>query len=119
LAENSGTLRGQLELEGFAVPPARTQITSVVLGDPAVAVRVSDAALACGVFAQPIGPPAVPLAESGLRLTVMASHRAGELRAAARVLARAARGAGIEPAGPPQEIAPDAGGVFDFEARAA
>jgi len=54
---------------------------------------------------------------SGLRLAVMASHRAGELRAAARALGLAAREAGFDPA-KQFEHAP-AGEVFDFEARAA
>jgi hypothetical protein len=59
----------------------------------------------------------------------MASHRAEELRAAARILGQVARAAGFEPA---PDAEPELGttdrdepqlepsrGVFDFEARAA
>ncbi len=119
LAENSRTLRGQLELEGFEVVPAPAQIVTLVLGDPELAVRMAEAALARGVLAQAIGPPAVGPAGAGLRLTVMASHRPGELRAAARVLAAAARDVGFDPAAAPSAAATPAVGVFDFEARAA
>jgi glycine C-acetyltransferase/8-amino-7-oxononanoate synthase len=122
LAENARMLRQQLELEDFDVLPARTHIVSVVLGDAALALRVGDAAVARGVFAQAIGPPAVAPEDAGLRLTAMASHRSGELRAAARVLAAAARDVGLDPVEtratePPP--APERAGVFDFEARAA
>ena len=49
-----------------------------------------------GVFAQAIRPPTVPAGSSRLRLAVMATHRADELRAAARVIGRAARELGLE-----------------------
>jgi glycine C-acetyltransferase/8-amino-7-oxononanoate synthase len=119
LATNSSALREQLELEGFDVLPGRAHIVSLVLGGPGLAVRVSDGAVARGVFAQTIGPPAVAPEGAGLRLTAMASHRAGELRAAARVLAAAAREAGVEPRSARADEPPEAAGVFDFEARAA
>jgi glycine C-acetyltransferase/8-amino-7-oxononanoate synthase len=115
LASNSVTLREALELEGFEVIPGQSQILSVVLGDPELALRISEAALARGLCVQAIGPPAVAPAGAGLRMTVMASHRTGELRAAARVLALATRDVGVAHAAPPGEVAR----VFDFEARAA
>ena len=54
-----------------------------------------------GVFAQAIRPPTVPDGTSRLRLAVMASHTAEQLRAAARVIGHAARDLGISapPAG--------------------
>ena len=52
-----------------------------------------------GIFAQGIRPPTVPDGSSRLRLTVMATHRAGELHHAARVIAAAARDLGV--AAPP------------------
>ena len=97
-------------------------------------MRICEAALAQGVFAQAIRPPTVPPMTSRLRLAVMASHREEELRAAARMLGRAARAAGFEPrmhaapvrADVPEEAVPSAdpmrADIFDFErpqARAA
>ena len=116
----------------------------LVVGDAELAMRICEAALTRGVFAQAIRPPTVPPMTSRLRLAVMASHREEELRAAARTLGQAARAAGFEPrhvrpasaaaaarAGEPSRARPcrrpidatpeDApppprAGVFDFEA---
>jgi glycine C-acetyltransferase/8-amino-7-oxononanoate synthase len=63
-----------------------------------MAMRVCEAALERGVFAQAIRPPTVPEGTSRLRLAVMATHTKDELREAARVLGRAALIAGFRPA---------------------
>jgi glycine C-acetyltransferase/8-amino-7-oxononanoate synthase len=149
LVANGAALRAALRGEGFDVGESRTQIVPLVVGDASLAVRMCEAALANGVFAQAIRPPTVPPMTSRLRLAVMSSHRAEELRAAARTLAHAARAVGFSPqatvgsaaasaadvagaAGAASaegasargvadfdELAPVAPGVFDFEARAA
>ncbi len=141
LAANAAALRDALGHEGFAVPPARTPILSLVIGDPQLALRICEAAFAGGVVAQAIGPPTVAPTTSRLRLTVMATHREEELRAAARTLGAACRAAGLDPRarlaavqepvddrpqggdeptavrGPGHVQAPPArAGVFDFEA---
>jgi 8-amino-7-oxononanoate synthase len=99
LAENATALRSELERQGFAVSASQTQIVPLVLGDAPLAVAVCEAALEKGVFAQAIRPPTVAPGTSRLRLAVMASHTPEELRAAARVIGRAARAAGVRPAG--------------------
>jgi 8-amino-7-oxononanoate synthase len=97
LAANAAALRDELAHEGFDVRGSRTQIVPLVIGDANLAVRICDAGLAGGVFAQAIRPPTVPANTSRLRLAVMASHHEEELRAAARTISRAARAAGFEP----------------------
>jgi glycine C-acetyltransferase/8-amino-7-oxononanoate synthase len=97
LQGNAAALRSELEREGFDVGDSRTQILPIVVGDAELAVDLCEAALERGVFAQAIRPPTVPPMTSRLRLAVMASHRADELRAAARVLAQAARAVGFDP----------------------
>jgi glycine C-acetyltransferase/8-amino-7-oxononanoate synthase len=97
LKANADAFRDALDAEGFDVSGSRTQIVTLVVGEPEVAVKLCDAALARGVFAQAITPPTVPPMTSRLRLAVMASHRAEELAAAARVLAQAARAVGFDP----------------------
>jgi hypothetical protein len=62
-----------------------------------MALRLCDGALTRGVFAQPVVPPAAPAAGSCVRMVVMASHRSEELRAAAPVIAQAARAIGFDP----------------------
>jgi glycine C-acetyltransferase/8-amino-7-oxononanoate synthase len=97
LALRASALREELQREGFDTRGSRTQIVPLVVGDAALAVRICEAALLAGVFAQAIRPPTVPPGTSRLRLAVMASHTEDELRAAARALAGAAREAGFEP----------------------
>jgi 8-amino-7-oxononanoate synthase len=108
LADNAAVLRSALHDEGFDVRGSRTQIVPLIVGDAKLAVKVCDAALTDGVFAQAIRPPTVPPMTSRLRLAVMASHRAEELRTAAGVIGRAARAAGFDPRAVP----------FDHEAPA-
>jgi glycine C-acetyltransferase/8-amino-7-oxononanoate synthase len=91
LQANAVTLRRELERQGFAAAGPSTHIVPLILGDAERAVRVCEATLREGVFAQAIRPPTVPPMTSRLRLAVMASHRTEELRWAARVLAEAAR----------------------------
>lgn len=88
-------LRAQLAEAGLAVQPGAMPIVPLVIGDPHAAVAVADEALARGVLAQAIRPPTVPEGTSRLRLVATAAHGEGELRAAARIVAGAARaGAG-------------------------
>jgi glycine C-acetyltransferase/8-amino-7-oxononanoate synthase len=124
LQANANTLRDELDREGFEVTGSATQIVPLVVGDAHLAMRVCEAALERGVFAQAIRPPTVPEGTSRLRLAVMASHTRSELRDAARTLSRAALAAGWQPsAGEPILAAQDAGrarGVlFDAEAEPA
>jgi 8-amino-7-oxononanoate synthase len=86
LRRNGDVLRGALAAEGLDPGPSETQIVPLVIGQPQPAVQVSERALDRGVFAQAIRPPTVPPNTSRLRLTVMASHTASELRWAAQVL---------------------------------
>jgi glycine C-acetyltransferase/8-amino-7-oxononanoate synthase len=98
LHANAQVLRGELAREGFDVSGSTTQIVPLIVGDAATAMRVCEAALERGVFAQAIRPPTVATGTSRLRLAVMATHTKDELREAARALGRAALQAGFRPA---------------------
>ena len=98
LQANAAVLRDELAREGFDVSGSTTQIVPLVIGDPAQAMAISEAALAKGIFAQAIRPPTVPAGTSRLRLAVMASHTRPELREAARTIGQAALRAGFRPA---------------------
>jgi glycine C-acetyltransferase/8-amino-7-oxononanoate synthase len=98
LQANADVLRGELAREGFDVAGSSTQIVPLIIGEAPAALRVCEAALERGVFAQAIRPPTVAPGTSRLRLAVMATHTKDELREAARVLGRAALQAGFRPA---------------------
>jgi glycine C-acetyltransferase/8-amino-7-oxononanoate synthase len=116
LRANAAELRSALAGEGFDAATSSTHIMPLVLGEPEATVRACELALERGVFAQAIRPPTVPPMTSRLRLAVMASHRPGELHAAARVLGGAVRAAGVEPrAAQVAELSQPAAGVFDVE----
>ena len=95
LRRNAATLRETLSGYGLDLGGSRTQIVPVVVGDARRAMALSEHALERGVFAQAIRPPTVPQGTSRLRLAVMATHTAEELRRAARVIGRSARELGI------------------------
>jgi glycine C-acetyltransferase/8-amino-7-oxononanoate synthase len=97
LADNAATLRDELAREGFDVSGPETQIVPLIVGEADLAMRICEAALEQGVFAQAIRPPTVPDGTSRLRLAVMASHTRAELRDAARILAQAGLRNGFRP----------------------
>jgi 8-amino-7-oxononanoate synthase len=97
LHANGEAMREALAREGFDVAGSETQIIPLIVGDAATAMRMTEAALELGVFAQAIRPPTVPEGTSRLRLAVMASHTKAELRDAAGALGRAALKAGFRP----------------------
>ncbi|HJS97394.1 MAG TPA: 8-amino-7-oxononanoate synthase [Solirubrobacteraceae bacterium] len=136
LRVNAAAMRAGLEAEGFGVRGSSTHVLAIVVGDPELTVRICEQALGRGVFAHALTAPAVAAAASRVRLTVMASHRAEELRAAAGILGQVARSMGFDPrasimfAEPDEEVyetepveayAAEQTGPFDYEqaARAA
>jgi glycine C-acetyltransferase/8-amino-7-oxononanoate synthase len=117
LQGNAAVLRAELDVAGFDLRGARTQIVPLVIGDAELTMKICEAALARGVFAQGIRPPTVQMGTSRLRLAVMASHREEELRAAARTLAQVARAAGFEPRSRLSAVpSSSSAGIFDGEA---
>ena len=95
LRRNAAVLREALAGYGLDLGGSRTQVVPVVVGDARRTMALCEHALEDGVFAQAIRPPTVPEGTSRLRLAVMATHAADELRSAARVIGRAARELGI------------------------
>ncbi len=97
LRANAAALRDGLTPRASTCAGRAPTSSRSTIGEPALALRLGEAALARGVFAQAVGPPATPATSSCLRLTAMASHRSEELLAAGRVLAQAARAVGLDP----------------------
>jgi glycine C-acetyltransferase/8-amino-7-oxononanoate synthase len=97
LRANAEVLRDELAREGFDVSGACTHLIPVLIGRPELALRIVDAALEDGVFAEALVPPLVADGAARLRVAPMASHSRAELREAARVLGRAAMRCGFRP----------------------
>jgi 8-amino-7-oxononanoate synthase len=95
LRRAAATLREGLTGYGLDLGGSRTQVVPVMVGDARRAMALCERALERGVFAQAIRPPTVPQCTSRLRLAVMATHSADELRSAARMIGHAARELGI------------------------
>lgn len=110
LAANARALRRSLASEGFLVKDDDMHIVPLVVGDERDTLRLCQATIEQGVFAQAIRPPTVPAGTSRLRLAAMASHTASDMRLAAGVLARVARKLGLDPAAigsPPGDPEPE------------
>jgi 8-amino-7-oxononanoate synthase len=98
LRSNARALRGALAAEGFPVASdLEMHIVPLIVGDERAAMRLCQAAIERGVFAQAIRPPTVAPGSSRLRLAAMASHTASELQMAAGVFGKAARDLGLDP----------------------
>jgi 8-amino-7-oxononanoate synthase len=91
LRSNARVLRRALAAEGCPTEDVEMHIVPLIVGEERATMRLCEAALAGGVFAQAIRPPTVAAGTSRLRLAVMASHTADELRHAARVIGDGAR----------------------------
>ena len=79
LLNNARWFRGELRDSGFSVPDYPTQIISVVLGRPDVAVRFSERLMEKRIFVSAIRPPTVPAGTSRLRIGIMATHTKEDL----------------------------------------
>jgi 8-amino-7-oxononanoate synthase len=95
LQANAAALGEALADEGLALGATETQIVPLLVGDAATTMELCEGAIERGVFAQGIRPPTVPEGSSRLRLTAMATHRAAELRHAAKQIASVAREIGL------------------------
>ncbi|HZJ28857.1 MAG TPA: aminotransferase class I/II-fold pyridoxal phosphate-dependent enzyme, partial [Solirubrobacterales bacterium] len=107
LRANSECLREALSEAGVRTGPSRSQVVTVPAGDGLALGEARERALAAGVLVGTVQPPQLPVGEAALRLSVMATHRGAELRAAAQVIADASRGAGIAAAAPLRAVSDD------------
>lgn len=66
--------RSGAEQLGLAVCASTTPIQPLIVGDPEMAVRLSDALRAAGILVMAIRPPTVPAGTARLRITFSATH---------------------------------------------
>jgi len=95
LWENARFFKSGLEGLGFNTGLSQSPITPVIVGDGALAMRLSDRLFAEGVFAQGIAFPTVAHDRARVRTIVTAGHTRGELQFALDVFSKVGRELGI------------------------
>ena len=87
--ENGELLRRSLAEAGVPPMPGRGAVIAVPTGDEEVTAAAWRAAFDAGVYVNAVAYPAVPRGKGVLRLSVMATHTADQLRRAAEIVAAA------------------------------
>jgi glycine C-acetyltransferase len=94
---NTRFFKAGLQQLGFATGGSQSPITPVIVGEGALAMRLSDRLFEEGVFAQGIGFPTVAKDKARVRTIVTATHTPGELQFALDAFAKVGRELGIIP----------------------
>ena len=81
LHENARYFRGAIQEAGFKPLPGETPIVPIIVGETALAIRMSDLLLERGVFVTGFGFPVVPKGEARVRCQVSAAHSTDDLDA--------------------------------------
>src|SRR5437867_8565473 len=95
LWENTRFFKADLEAPGFDTGLSRSPITPVIVGEGALAMKLSDRLFEEGVFAQGIAYPTVARDKARVRTIVTATHTRDELQFALDVFGRVGRELGI------------------------
>jgi glycine C-acetyltransferase len=95
LWENTRFFKQGLQTLGFDTGLSESPITPVIVGDGALAMRLSDRLFEEGVFAQGIGFPTVPKGKARVRTIVTATHTREELQFALDVFKKVGSELGI------------------------
>ena len=97
LWENTRFFKAGLQTLGFDTGVSESPITPVIVGDAALAMKLSDRLFEEGVFAQGIGFPTVARGRARVRTIVTATHTQDELQFALDCFERVGRELGILP----------------------
>ena len=95
LHENARYFRAAIQEAGFNPLPGETPIVPIIVGETALAIRMSDLMLERGVFVTGFGFPVVPQGQARVRCQVSAAHTKDDLDAVVAAFKDAGRVAGI------------------------
>ncbi len=95
LWENTRFFKKGLEDLGFNTGISQTPITPVIVGEGALAMRLSDRLFEEGVFAQALAFPTVPHGKARVRTIVMATHTQEDLSIALKAFEKVGKELGI------------------------
>jgi glycine C-acetyltransferase len=93
--DNTAFFKGELKRLGFNTGVSETPITPVIVGEGALAMKLSDELFAAGVFAQGIAFPTVARDKGRVRTIVTATHSQQELEQALAAFAKVGKTLGI------------------------
>ena len=97
LWDNTRFFKAGLTKLGFNTGVSESPITPVIVGDGALAMKLSDRLFQAGVFAQGIAAPTVPVGKARVRTIVTATHTRDELQFALDAFAAVGRELEIVP----------------------
>jgi glycine C-acetyltransferase len=95
LWDNARFFKSGLQSLGFDTGASESPITPVIVGDAALAMKLSDVLFDNGVFAQGIGFPTVPRGKARVRTIVTTTHTRDELQFALDCFAKVGRSLGV------------------------
>ena len=95
LWDNTRFFKSGLQSLGFDTGASESPITPVIVGDAALAMKLSDVLFENGVFAQGLGFPTVPRGKARVRTIVTATHTRDELQFALDCFANVGRSIGV------------------------
>jgi glycine C-acetyltransferase len=95
LHENARWFRAALREAGFRPLEGETPIIPVILGETALAIRMSDALLEEGVFVTGFGYPVVPQGQARVRCQVSTAHTREHLETAVAAFKKVGRKLGV------------------------
>jgi len=79
LRENAAYFRAAIQEAGFHPLPGETPIVPIIVGETALAIRMSEMLLDRGVFVTGFGFPVVPQGQARLRCQISAAHSRADL----------------------------------------
>ncbi|MBY0490005.1 MAG: glycine C-acetyltransferase [Gemmatimonadaceae bacterium] len=95
LHENARYFRAAIQEAGFHPLPGETPIVPIIVGETALAIRMSDLLLERGVFVTGFGFPVVPQGQARVRCQVSAAHTKEDLDAVVSAFKSAGKVAGL------------------------
>ncbi len=95
LRENTTYFRGAITEAGFTPIPGETPIVPIIVGETALAIRMSEMMLDEGIFVTGFGFPVVPQGHARIRCQLSAAHTRDDLDTAVRAFTRVGRKLGL------------------------
>lgn len=95
LRDNSQYFRSAIEEAGFKPLAGETPIVPIIVGETALAIKMSEMMLAEGVFVTGFGFPVVPQGEARIRCQVSAAHTRSDLDTVVDTFKRVGRTLGL------------------------